>query len=836
MLRRVGLAHRQHLEHLGVLSGCSEIRTPHRASCPLICVRWTTTSAVERKHQYGYCPSIVRSKPEMPLRARQKTVKPLSPGKYTPPKQARQPDLPLEILTIVTSLLSRVTDERAVLEEVQASAFLSNHLLNEETVRKLAEALACSNSPLNSLRVLSLAHALGCSLRANAYECVCFHLAKKRLWCGIHSAVLLGIHHIGRPTSRLLNWRARALAEVKEYAMLQGVLKEFKEHNFTPTRRTFHLVLSGHIRNRDLTKAKQCFLAMTEAGVPPDASTHAIVATHYRALGADPHVEFQSLEALAGIRSRTATSVVNSLMKLRLDTHDLVGTLRLLTLFNLRDVDAIFAATAQDGNPIDYHSLHGSMPSSSTRQNLIPNAATFAIFINYLATKSDLPGTLQILDGVKAARISPTPALLTSVIHVLFSVGRGNTAVHLVAKLCDPDLVPFSMFEPLLSARTKETFPWAPSGLSPTIQVLNALLRGVLRTQGLKGMDAVLRVMHANNIKPNAVTLELLMRHVRQVEGSNPGVLIRVLRRFSSPDIHPTLRHLHIILGCVLRHEKYLLYGSGWNTTAAKFSPTRQILQREYPEHRISEVVDPFDPVAGIELPEALEHRSLIRSILESLSSQKTKNDRPMLALRIRHDALIERDTDMAKRTFHKLLDRGMRPNKYHFSALMEGLAQSGDLEGALGVMQSAEQAGVKPNVVMFTILIVGYARQGDPDEALNLFQQMVLSGIRPDVPSIDAVSGAFFAVGAYVMAKRVLLSLWPHIEPFPQELVSASLKDLARAFRSLHRTHRAGGKGPTKQERLRLHLELRSLRDVWHSGLSKKAPASRSKIGSFDL
>jgi len=161
-------------------------------------------------------------------------------------------------------------------------------------------------------------------------------------------------------------------------------------------------------------------------------------------------------------------------------------------------------------------------------------------------------------------------------------------------------------------------------------------------------------------------------------------------------------------------------------------------------------------------------------------------------------------------------MTRGMHPNEYHFSALMEGYALSGNLPAAEGVMESAARAGIKPNVVMFTILIVGHARQGNPDLAMRTFQNMVATGVKPDIPAIDAVTSAYFAVGAYAMARRVLSTLWPYVRPFPKEMRAFTLKQLAHKFRSLHRRNDGNEVVMSKQTRLMLHQKLNDLIEAW--------------------
>jgi pentatricopeptide repeat protein len=527
------------------------------------------------------------------------------------------------------------------------------------------------------------------------------------------------------------------------------------------------------------------------------------------------------LEALPGVKSTTATAIVNSLMQMCIDAHDLPGAMQLLSLFNQRHVDVMLKVitVGNDGAMERKGAMSMSMDAlTSVHGNLIPNAATFSVFINYLATQSNLLGTIQILQSMTTTGVKPTPGLVSSVLHVLFNAGQGDLAVRMVAGMCDTEQVPLAMFKPLMSPSCAwdEALPLVPSSVLPTIRVFNALLKGVLRIYGLNSASVILRIIRAIHLKPNAATLEILIAHLGKDKRANLSVLFRLLRNLSSPALRPTLRHLHVILSRVLRHEKYLLYGRGWNSTAALFSSRHTKPQRPFPENRISGVADSFHPIAGIDLPSGLTLRRTASSLLQSLSARKIMSDMVTVGLRIQHDAMVKCDIESAREVFNVLLTRGMHPNEYHFSALMEGLAHSGDIEGALEIMKSAKQAGVVPNVVMFTILIVGHGRQGNPDQAIRVFEEMVLAGIKPDVPAIDAISGSFFAVGAYSMAARVLKSLWPHIQPFPKELRGAPLKDLARSFRLLQTNHRVDQTNTAKRERTILLWKLRRLRVAW--------------------
>jgi len=229
-----------------------------------------------------------------------------------------------------------------------------------------------------------------------------------------------------------------------------------------------------------------------------------------------------------------------------------------------------------------------------------------------------------------------------------------------------------------------------------------------------------------------------------------------------------------------------LLQGSSWDVTAAKFSDRRRD-SSPYPEGRISGAADSFDPTAGIALSRMLSYRALIRPIVQSLSARRIMSNRATIALRLKQGAITRSNMTVARRVFQEMLTRGMRPASRHFTALMEGHTLLGDMRGAEKVMDAALDAGMRPNVVMFTILIVGHARLGHPDKAMRTFQSMVASGIRPDVPAVDAIASAYFAVGAYKTARRVLLVLWPHVQAPLEGMQSAPLKQLARALRARH-------------------------------------------------
>ncbi|KAJ4486269.1 hypothetical protein J3R30DRAFT_3445552 [Lentinula aciculospora] len=808
MLRRAGLAHRQHLEQ--VPSGISVWNTsrlsfsPRRPSISVRCLPSTalaTRPSPIRSSSSGthisdsISSTVVEHSRDMPKQVSRSTNSSQTPS-----------------VNILFALLSQRLSEDDLRKEITANPSLTEHLLDNTKARQLAEMIALTPDFHLAAKVLQLAHVLGCPLKQNAYECTVHHLATKLRWAAVLSVVSLGIRHTRRTTTRLMNWRIRALVETGQHEVLRSILEEFERFRVKPTRRTFHLLISGHIRNRDLLGARKLLRLMGQIGLPPDDSTHAIIATNYRNLGPNARIQDQALQSLMLLEHDTAVSVLNRLIQLRLDAHDPAATLQMLSVFDPKQVASIIkvvfgvVSTPGGGNP-------SAEPLEQIYQeyHLSANADTFATFLHYMASRQDLTGALVILEGLLLANIPPTPEIITALVHVYFSTGHDRAAFRTVLDICQRR--PEKAFKSLLRQGIYDPttpLPFVPTNIVPTPRMFNALLKGSLSAHGFACVRDIFPIMEANKIRPNESTVEVLIASAGKSQTLRPRTLLRLL---NIPDLQPTLRHLHVLLSSILRHERYLTFGAGWNTTAALFSRTRQAKPRLRPR-KLSHA-DSFDPIAGIYLQNI--DRRAAQPLLDRLSARKTNVDAVLGGLRLKREAGINVDMDAAQDVFDLILSRGIQPNEYHFSALMEGYTRRGDLPAALDVLKAATRVGIKPNCVMYTILIVGYARQGQPDQAVTTFKQMIEANVQPDVASIDAVVGAFFAVGAYSMARRSLITLWTYVQPFPDELESAPLKELAMRFRLLHKDGQSVS-NLTQSEWKKLYRQLRQLIVVWNS------------------
>lgn len=731
------------------------------------------------------------------------------------PKPTRRQNTEASSFPETSSFVSSLSTDTShqLLKSIRASPSLSSLFSDRTTLRNFVESLAQSQSPQYSLKVLHLAHDLGLKLQQNVYECVVYRLAALNKWDIILDIVDAGKRHTGRTTSRLLNWRARALVETQNYSHLYQILDEFRHASQVPSLRTFHLVLSGCLRNHDLEGAKACLQSMTDSGFTPDASTDALIAKFYRPFAADFRVRQQALESLPALFPLASVTVLNNLIQAALHSQDIASTLYFLAFFDQATVKIIRPIIYTNLDPLPARMLPNKaslrdLPSSV--HDIKPNATTFANFINDRAKKADLPGAIGLFKGMSSLGVSATPAVIAALVHAYFAAGQGNTAIRLVEGMQQHTL----SFQRLMNEVKTDVkhrvigLPFELSDIPLNIQILNVLFREILRRQGLDHASFVLSILQANNLQPTADTLEILLAHLKNVEGAHPRILFHVLRKFSSPTIRPTLRHLRIILSSIVRQEIYWHCGSGWRTFAVKYPRLHKVRS---PNLRLSGITSRFDPTAGIEVLKPSVHRSFMKSIIESLIARNVKSDPFMMALRIRLEGVLNSDMDSAQAVFRTMLARGIHPNEYHLSALMEGFVSSGDIKAAADVLKTTERSGVKANVVMFTILIAAYARTYNPNVALRTFQQMTSTGISPDVASIDAVVSAFYAVGAYSTARRLLITLWAYIQPFPETLCNTNLKALTIHFRTLHgatpRTMKL-----SKSQRITLHSRVKQI------------------------
>ncbi|KAI0660403.1 hypothetical protein C8Q70DRAFT_1044398 [Cubamyces menziesii] len=708
---------------------------------------------------------------------------------------------PPHILAVLEDVFKRYRTRLPTLEELRSSpatAELVTYLRIPHRPPALAQHFLNAREPRRALWIIRIAVQGGYSFSPKFYGRISEKLADMHKWRLIPGLTDVAREDLGYTTTGLLNWRLQALMESQHHFPLQDVLDLYAREHVRVSRLTYHLLIAMHLRNHDLTTALAVVRAMESAGLTVSPRTWAVILLNHRSLGLSPSAKAQALNALQTADAQTATTILNSLVQLLLDAHDMTGAIDVLSMASVPSAghlsDHGVGTTQLDGANSD-HAL------SSPRGVLI-NITTYNILLNYLARQGDLSRSLQTLEQMDGAAIVPNDATAAALVRLYYATDSPNDALHIVADAlrkfpAAADLLPDLGFTASMPAK----HPIYPNTAIPTVGLFNSLITGILRYSGLAALNIVLRIMRIVKVDANAATLAILMSHLNRREKSRPREMIRAVRALMSIGLPPTTRHLHVLMAALLREERAIAHPRGWTVGPV---PEKTSL-------RPFATGNCFEPAAGVVFPRRLRYRTLMRPILQSLGDRGVRSDRVTFAMRIKHDAVVKCDLEMALTTFKTMVAAGIQPNEYHYGALIEGYAAVGDMRGAVDIMSKAIDAGARVTVKIHTMIIAGFARLGQPTEAVEAFRRMVGEGIRPDVPAIDAVVSAFFRAKAYRMARRALLQLWPQVAPISDELEKASLRQLAVAFRALH------GRLSSQEQRM-LRWKIRDILRRWKS------------------
>ncbi|KAN0135745.1 hypothetical protein V8E53_006636 [Lactarius tabidus] len=811
LLWRVGRGSRQSLHQLvrslADLLSPSSLRSPH--SYPSLSTTWLRSFALTqpkvppvpppRHHESPIEPDCPSQKPARPTKCR--------------PAAAPQHDPLSELPTSINGSPLPQKDPKDVLNV--SGTRISRRLFSDgRKVSRLAQHMISTRHPRGALLVLVTAHRLGCRLGKEVYESVARQLALAQEWRLITTLALLQKRQLGRRTARLLDWRVRASIEVSQFAHLDRVLGWFEEDGLLPTRRTYHLLLYGHLRNRNIVKAMDVIQQMLKAGFSIDSSTQATVVSAYRTLGPDVGVQIRALEALKGADTKASTHILNALLQFSIDTHDSERLLSLARHFDFGTFDVCrlplggYRPLPCEGESAVLSQLIRSSSQSHAVRRIPPDIATYTILLHYIASHGDLTSAHGLLEQMERSNLMPDARFMAALVRLYFVVGQPNAAIGVVSAVCQEVDGLQAVFQDIIFPPDhQDTLPLPRVLPKPTIEILNALAMGMSRLRGIDGLQACLRLMQLCQVNPNSHTKALLEAHLVKAEGLSSADIGHVSRGFP-PNEH-SLSYLVRFLASSLHFQFRAVKRSGWNNT-----PSRKHSPRNWSLSQASAAGKSFDPTAGV-VDVLAQPTSHIQPITQSLTDRGVLADRRMFALRIRHEAVTKGDMTSAKGIFQMMLDRGLHPNEYHYAALMEGHAAAGEMTAAEAVMNSAERGGVRPNCVLHTILIVGYARRKNSAGAMRILRHMVASGVRPDVPAIDAITSAFFACGARRLARQTLLSLWPSVAPLPRDHDKASLKVLVSHLRNLHKGRIISTK-LSENERQVLVGKLEELSKIW--------------------
>jgi pentatricopeptide repeat protein len=566
------------------------------------------------------------------------------------------------------------------------------------------------------------------------------------------------------------------------------MMREFEDSGVKLSRRSWHLILIAQLRNRDLDGARRSLKLMEQAGFPADPTTHTVIAANYRYLGLDAQVRDLALSTLGSLPPSNRVFVINQLLEAQAQFGDEHGFHQLLLSFDSSSIEPLRVLL----NPLDdAENSIIPLPALASPNPVTPDAHTFLVTIRFCITRSNLLAAEKIFSLMTQRAFNLSPTIIAAFFALQFALDRPGFAVFLASRLLTPG--EFDDLYDQLGRCTPEPdwrFPFPASYLRPTVEVLNALMQGLLRTRGLGAARVILELMKRVNVEPDPYTMRILVHHLIHSEQASPSHVLRMLRHLS-PLFRPSLRHLHPIMGRLLRDEKFRLFSSENTVTPFPTSLTE---------------LDLTNPAAGLGLEQSLGRPNLGRSLLQSLESRGVQGDSVMLELRMRCEAIVKRDAITAIDVYNDMLARGMTPSVYHIAALMQAFTRRGETDKAVEIMRSAK---MKPNLVMYTILLQGYAYQGKPKAAVHIFKTMVTDGIQPDARAIYALCRAFVLARQLASARKLLGTLWTFVEPFPWKYTMLPLAKLLILLRSLDRRASASKRTMSSSRRAQLRRDL---------------------------
>ncbi|XP_027357432.1 putative pentatricopeptide repeat-containing protein At3g16710, mitochondrial [Abrus precatorius] len=125
------------------------------------------------------------------------------------------------------------------------------------------------------------------------------------------------------------------------------------------------------------------------------------------------------------------------------------------------------------------------------------------------------------------------------------------------------------------------------------------------------------------------------------------------------------------------------------------------------------------------------------------------------------HALFKNHHVDWAIALLNKVIDKGIHPNAYTNTILIDGLCKSGRLKDAIDTFEDLLVKGYHLNVRSYNVVISGLCREGLLDEALALKSRMEDSGYSPDdAVTFEIIIRALFEKHEHGKAEKLLLDM----------------------------------------------------------------------------
>lgn len=100
---------------------------------------------------------------------------------------------------------------------------------------------------------------------------------------------------------------------------------------------------------------------------------------------------------------------------------------------------------------------------------------------------------------------------------------------------------------------------------------------------------------------------------------------------------------------------------------------------------------------------------------------------------------------------------KGIEPNVFTYSALMDGLCKGGCSSQAMELLEMMISKRLRPNTITYSTLIHGLCKEGKLREALEILDRMKLQGLKPDAGLYGKIISGFCDICKFQEAANFL-------------------------------------------------------------------------------
>ncbi|WRT67646.1 uncharacterized protein IL334_004618 [Kwoniella shivajii] len=501
-------------------------------------------------------------------------------------------------------------------------------------------------------------------------------------------------------TSEIIAFYMQAHFGIHQGSKIPRIFELYNKLKLNPTPESFNHLIQSFLETGNLPTARDIVKKANISGISDYSTQQLSILRGYRALGFDLDLEKRVLNDIETLGLPLQGRLLNALIRLRMESEDYKGAQGLLKKFNLEDWSTSKSTSEAEQ---EVNATKGVKPTSAT-----------AKLVFQLSSKTgDINTMKQVWTGMKITnRVDDD--VIKILLRSLESLGLHEETYSILKKTTTSD---------------ETDSEWSlPENVKPGIQSLNFLLGSLARQNGLEGLEAGLQLFHERDVKPDDLTLKIVVDYIKSSTQHQPkelALLVNTIMR--SSDVRPTQSLLDTIVADAIDAI------SRSNTMFRELEPP------------ISG--NTFSSTAGL-IPSS-KFQKLLEDILKYLESIDSRSSSRSLINRLRFDAMTSvkiSNIPSARIVWNSLIQRGFKPDHRHIVALIRGYSDAGLMYQAQDLLLLARQVGIPINKSMLFTLLVGWGKLQRSREAKIVYDQIKLLDM-----DLDSESESYPAFGSSI-------------------------------------------------------------------------------------